>query len=253
MKTIAYPGYHDPEDFKQYHLPEMRDRNFDTILFPVCEQTWQFNLANVREMREIAEDAGLDTWAGPWGMCNMFGGEAISTYHPDADGDVFFELWKSDIIGAGFRTVFLDEPRLETNKLVEWYDRQRMTTMPEVRLTTSLDDVTFDDMSDDQLRSLPVDSLGISCYHWTADAGKIMDRTVRWTERLLRLRPRDSHVWIQGFDLPEGAEWVPILTKSLARASGVTDFAHWSFRGTRGTAEKTAANWRKVWDNMGPD
>ena len=253
MKTIAYPGYHDPDDFEHIHLPEISERSFDTILFPVCEQTWQFNLDNVRQMRDVAEDAGYDTWAGPWGLCNMFGGEAISTYKADSpDAEVYLELWKNDLINIGFKTVFMDEPQVDCDpdNLVRWFERQRLTTMPEIKLFTSLETSMFDDMSDDHIRNLPVDSLGLSCYHWRPSASKIMEDTNRWIDRLVTLRPRDNHVWIQGFGLPDGDEWVPVLTQSLAQSAGARDFAHWSFRGTRGTADKTCVNWRRVWDNM---
>ena len=253
MKIIAYPERHDPEDFQRYHLPEILERGFDTILFPICEQTWQFNLHNIKEMREIAEKAGLDTWAGPWALCGIFAGEALSTFRPnDAGADEVLELWKADVIAAGFRTIFLDEPNIDCDPdtLYAWYRRQRTITMPEIRLVTTLDDEMFDSLSDEQIRTLPVDSIGVSVYHWTKDITKITRRTLMWTSRLRRLRPNDSHVWIQGFDLEAGAEWIPVMTKQLARTMGVTNFGHWSFRASRCVATKTPPNWREVWDSM---
>jgi hypothetical protein len=251
MKVIAYPAHNDPDDFRRHHLPEMVDRNFDTVLFPISEQTWQYNLANITEMRETAERKGLDTWAGPWGLCGMFGGEAISTYRPGTpEADLFFELWKADIIASGFRTVFLDEPRLDCDPgvLFAWYVRQRETVMPEITLTTSLADDTFAEMDDEQIKDLPVDSVGLSCYHWTTDVVKVVTRTLEWTNRLVTLRPHDNHVWVQGFDLPQGATWIPELVNALAVGVGVRDFGFWSFRGTRCVSVKTAADWEQVWD-----
>lgn len=252
MKIISYPNYHDPEDFARYHLAEILDREFDTILFPICEQTWQYNLHTITEMRVMAESAGLDTWAGPWGLCALFAGEAISTYSVDEEGCSVYELWKQDIIASGFRTIFLDEPRPDcsADTLFDWYARQRQSTMSEIKLTTSLADDVFCDLSDEQIRTLPVDNVGLSCYHWTRNAGKIIQRTISWTDRLISLRPNDSHVWIQGFDLEDGAEWIPILTKNLARTVGITDFGHWAFRATRSVSTKTPTNWRRVWDDM---
>ena len=250
MKLVSYANYGDPDDFLHHHLPEILERNFDTVLFAVCEQTWQYNLNGVKEMRQHAESAGLDTWVGPWGLCNMFGGEAVSTYKCDDEGALFLELWKQDVANIGFKTIFLDEPRIDCDPDVvfEWFERQRMTTMPEIKLTTTLSDDLYDDMTDEHIQELPVDSLGISCYHWTHDVGKIVERTTRWTRRLVNLRPRDNHVWVQNFDLPAGTEWVPVLTKALARLEGVTDFAHWSFRGSRSVSAKACVNWKQVWD-----
>jgi hypothetical protein len=252
MKIISYPERHDPEDFADHHLPEILERGFDTILFPICEQTWQYNLSNIKEMREIAEAAGLDTWAGPWALAGIFGGEAISTLRPGREGNVFFELWKADVIAAGFRTIFLDEPNVDCDPdvMYEWYQIQRLTTMPEVRLVTTLADDMFDAFSDEQIRTLPVDSVGLSCYHWTKDVSKITRRTLMWTGRLARLRPRDNHVWIQGFDIEAGCEWIPVMVKQLARTMGITNFGHWSFRASRCVATKTPPNWREVWDTM---
>jgi hypothetical protein len=252
MKIISYPNRHDPEDFERYHLPEILQREFDTILFPICEQDWQFNLHNFKEMREIAERAGLDTWAGPWGLCGLFAGEAISTYKIDDEGCRVFELWKHDIIAAGFRTIFLDEPSgdCDPDGLFHWYSRQRQLTMPEIKLVTTLADDVFCEMTDEHIRNLPVDSVGLSCYHWTRSTERVIRHTLEWTERLITLRPDDHHVWIQGFDLEAGAEWVPVLTKNLARTMGVRDFGHWAFRATRSVATKTPTNWRQVWDDM---
>lgn len=252
MKIISYPNMHVPEDFKQCHLIEILERGFDTILFPICEQTWQFNMHNVQEMREIAEREGLDTWAGPWGLCNIFAGECISTYSNDPEGCHIFELWKADVISAGFRTIFLDEPRPDcsADELFDWYTEQRRTVMPGIKVVTTLPDDVFTEFSDDQIRDLPVDNVGLSCYHWTRSTDRVIERTLNWTERLVSLRPDDNHVWIQGFDLEAGAEWIPMLTKNLARTMGVTNFGHWSFRATRSVATKTAANWRQVWDDM---
>lgn len=253
MKIVAYPNMHIPEDFRDHHLPEIQDRGFDTVLFPICEQAWQFNLGNVESMREFAESAGLQTWAAPWGLCGLFAGECISTYslHRD-DSCSAFDLWRADIIAAGFTTIFLDEPRpdCDTQNLVEWYANQRDSTPYGVLLVTTIADDTFCDLSDEQIRDLPVDNVGLSCYHWTRSTNRIIRRTLEWTERLTSLRPKDHHVWIQGFDLEAGAEWVPTLTKNLARTMGVRDFGHWAFRGTRAVATKTAINWRQVWDDM---
>ena len=250
MKVISYPNMHIPEDFEDIHLPEIQDREFDTILFPICEQSWQFNLHNIESMRIIAENAGLDTWAAPWGLCGLFAGECLSTYR-DRECHAL-ELWKSDIVAAGFSTIFLDEPRpdCDMDGLVEWYEIQRRSTPDSIRLTTTLADDTFCDLSDEQIRDLPVDSVGLSCYHWTRSTDRIIRRTLGWTERLTSLRPNDNHVWIQGFGLEAGAEWVPMLTKNLARTMGVRDFGHWAFRGTRAVATKSAVNWRRVWDDM---
>jgi hypothetical protein len=252
MKIISYPERHDPEDFVDHHLPEIIDRGFDTILFPICEQTWQFNLSNIKEMREQAEKAGLDTWAGPWALCGIFAGEAVSTFRPGDAGDEVLELWKSDVLAAGFRTIFFDEPNIDCDPdtLYSWYVRQREITPADIRLVTTISDDMFDALDDEQIRSLPVDSVGVSMYHWTKDISKITRRTLMWAARLIRLRPRDNHVWIQGFDIEAGAEWIPVMTKHLARTMGVTNFGHWSFRASRGVATKTPPRWREVWDSM---
>jgi hypothetical protein len=38
---------------------------------------------------------------------------------------------------------------------------------------------------------------------------------------LLKLRPDNNNVWIQGFDLPEGREHVPVLVYNTAKDLGI--------------------------------
>jgi hypothetical protein len=251
MKLIAYAGYQDPYDFKNYHLPEMQDRGFDAILFGVSESQWRYNLDNIREMREHAETSGMDIWAGPWGLSGMFAGEAVSSFTPDTDGQVAFELWKQDMTRkAGFGTIFLDEPKIDgdPDTLWRWFDQQRWTTNNGIKIATSLPDDTFRSMTDEQLRTLPVDSLGLSCYHWTDSKIKVIQRSSDWVDRLKRLRPNDCHVWVQLFDLPEDREWIPSTVKAVAELNGVNDHAYWSFRASNNVSSKSAFNWREVWD-----
>jgi len=90
-------------------------------LFCVTENDIYWNIENIKAMKEYAESQDLKTIADPWGLANVFGGEAVITVDYRRDGLknalALFDKWMESIINIGFDTVFLDEPHAGTETL----------------------------------------------------------------------------------------------------------------------------------------
>src|SRR3954452_3833941 len=82
-------------------------------------------------------------------------------------------------------------------------------------------DDTFNRLANNDIINLPIKNIGLSAYFWTTDDMKIQNTLNAWITRLLKLRPDDNHIWIQGFDLPDGREHVPVLVCNIAKNRGI--------------------------------
>jgi hypothetical protein len=79
---------------------------------------------------------------------------------------------------------------------------------------------------------------------------KIKNTLNTWITRLLKLRPDNNHVWIQGFDLPEGREDVPVLVYNTAKDLGIKNFGFWTYKSAEATSAKRAVNYKFVWKQI---
>jgi len=180
----------------------------------------------------------------------LFGGEAISTVNYQRDGLEkvlgLLDKWIESVISIGFDTVFLDEPHAgnETLKFItSIYQKYKDL----VHFYVCFCDDTFTRLTDKDIIRLPIKNVGLSAYFWTNDDSKI-EKTLRiWIARLLKLRPNNHHIWIQGFDLPKGCEHVPVLVYNIAKELGVKNFGFWAYKSAEATSAKRAINYKFVW------
>jgi hypothetical protein len=214
------------------HVAEIKAKGFDTILFAITETDILYNLGTFKEFRQYAESEGLNCWATYWGLT---AGEAIAV-----EKDI--DKWLNAIWEIGFFHVMIDEPNEPADIWKFIMHSYRF------RFHLCLTDDSFCKMSDEEIKAMPVRSLGLSCYHLGhRDWNKVLARTDEWTARLQNLRPFDNFVFIQAFDIPEGMEQLPKVVKEIAISNGIENFGVWSFRATAGTSSKRPANHEHVW------
>lgn len=232
-KIVSYHGNLYFDAFEQ-HVREIKEKSFNIILFCITETDIQFNLETFREFRIYAEEQGLQCWATFWGLT---AGEAICK-------DCDLNKWLFCVKSIGFNNIFIDEPKNKEDiyKFIE-YDQF-------FNLHLCLTDDGFNRTTDEEIRALPVKSVGVSCYHWVKDWQKIVCRSSLISSRLVKLRPYNNFIFIQGFDIPDGWEALPHIVKEVAESNGVKDFGFWSFRSTEATAIKRPANYKQIWDNL---
>jgi hypothetical protein len=142
--------------------------------------------------------------------------------------------------------VFLDEPHVG-DKTIEFINKVYQRYNSAVDFYLDFCDANFCNLKDEVIRNLPVQNVGLSAYFWTNDDEKIKSELTRWLQRLIKLRPNDNHVWIQGFDLPTGREHVPAMVYNIAWEMGIRNFGFWGFKSAEATSSKRAANYKYVW------
>lgn len=233
---VAYHGNLYFDTFVQ-HVQEIKAKGFNTILFCITETDLRFNLETFQEFREHAQKEGLKCWATFWGLT---AGEAITTFDDKEDA---INKWLIAVKNIGFHNIFIDEPK--TLKDIYFFTDNDLFDFH-----LCLTDDGFNKMSDQQIKELPVKSVGVSCYHWIRDWLKIAVRTEIIALRLHKLRPENNFLFIQGFDIPEGMEELPTKVKAIAQVNYINDFGFWSFRCTAATACKRPVNYKSIWKDL---
>lgn len=231
-KIVAYHGNLFFSEFTE-HVNEIKERGFDTILFCISETDLFYNMDIFQEFVEYSLSQALACWATYWGLS---AGEAICK-----EGDV--EKWLYQVRSIGINDIMIDEPKISE-------DISRFIDFPFCEYHLCLTDDSFHKMSNDEIKNMPVKSLGVSCYHWVTDWMKIMLRTEVIACRLISLRPDDNFIFIQGFDLQYGMEKLPMVVKDVCEWVGIKDFGFWSFRATAATGTKRSVNHAAIWDDI---
>ena len=259
MNAVAYFGTAYPHHFAR-DLDEIIAHGFDTVVLCVDEFAWRHALPNMAEMTGMARSRGVGVVANPWRVAGLFSGEATTSLGPGSgamveDREDLFRLWCRDVVSAGFDHVMLDEPRVDD--VTGFCSRSyRYLRSLGARVTACLSDDVFGRLPDEALRTFPCDSLALGVFMWVTDPAEVRGRAHGLVSRLSRAA-RDATwsrpvVWVQGFDLPDGAEWIPETVHQVSRSAGVTDFGFWAFRACEATTSKRPANWQDVWARV-PD
>lgn len=249
MKVCAYHGNLYPHHAIQDFL-DIGAAGFDTVLLCIPEQDMRHSMGSVGELRHLAGAVGLDVWAGPWGLGNIFGGEGVTTtpYRYQRQGALrLYSEWVAKVRDVGFSTVFLDEPRPFI--LYQYLADQAIEAG--MNVTTSLLSDTFDTLSDEEVTELDCSSLGVSNYFPFPETS-ISDAwytTRDRVDRLTSLRGDDQHLWVQGFGLG-GNPSLPGVVARAARSMGEENFGFWSFRGCQALPSIAHSDPLDVWKRV---
>lgn len=234
MKLIAYHSNLYFDAFVE-HVKEIKAKGFDSVLLCITETDIKFNLETFREFRIYAQKQGMECWCTFWGK---HAGEAICK-------DCDIKEWLKAVKSIGFRNVMIDEVK-NMDDVLTFIEQDDI-----FNFHLCLCDATFNKLTDSQIWSLPVKSVGVSCYHiGHKDWSKVVRRTHDITKRLKKLRTHESFIFIQAFDIAEGMEYMPIIVKEIAEINGIENFGVWSFRATSATSSKRPANPELVWQNI---
>ena len=112
-------------------MAALAERGFTGVLHTFTENDLAYYRETMREIVAASHEAGLEVQIGPWGVCQMFGGEAESRFtawHPEV-GQVlddgrgtpsgcpnnprvreFVRGWIDAAIDTGADRIFCDEP-----------------------------------------------------------------------------------------------------------------------------------------------
>jgi len=187
---------------------------------------------------------------GRGGWQEFLAEKAVSSISYERDGlrkvMQLFDDWIRTVIDIGFKTVFFDEPHAG-NKTLEFVKKIFNKYESMIDFYVCFCDAKFESLKDEDIQQLPMKNVGLSAYFWTNDDEKIKRVLTNWITRLIKLRPIDNHIWIQGFDLPEGREHVPSMVYNIAWDLGIRNFGFWGFKSAEATSAKRAVNYKMVW------
>lgn len=231
-KIIAYHGNLFFPEFIS-HVNEIKERGFDTILFCISETDMLYNMDIFEDFVEYSKFQSLSCWATYWGLT---AGEAVCK-------DCDIEKWLYSVKAIGINDIMIDEPKSIENIIL-------FTQFQFCEYHLCLSDNTFNGMVGDTIRNIQVKSIGVSCYHWVTDWIKIIFRTEAIACRLFELRPTDNFIFVQGFDLKNGWEEVPMVVKAICEEIGIKNFGFWSFRATAATGTKRSENHSIIWRDI---
>ena len=235
-------AYHSNLYFPEFknHVQEMKDHGFDTILFCITETDLLYNLIIFKEFREYAQSQGMQCWADYWGFNGV--GEAIQR-----KVSIGYFGWLDEVISVGFNHFMVDEPK--ENVMEIFHDLNSLYANQNFHLCLS-DDI-FNSLADEEIKNMPVASIGVSCYMLGhAHHMKHYKRTHDIAARLSDLRPDNNFVFIQGFDLPAGFEDLPMDVKEICESYGITNFGFWAFRANCATGTKRPTNPELIWGRV---
>lgn len=248
MRICAYHG-----NLYQHHavcdFAEIKNKGFDTVLLCMTEQDFVHSPGAMRALRVTAEATGLYVWVGPWGLAGIFGGEGVTSVRYEDDPVKALRLygqWAEAAAEAGFQTVFLDEPR----PFSLFPHLTEIAASYGMGVTTSLTTDTFDSLTDHEVRDLNVYSLGLSNYFPANMAfEEVRSLIYKRVGRLVRLRPADHHVWIQGFGLGEGdiGYLTPAIIATWTLDTDAKHLGFWSFRACEATSSIAHSKAEHIW------
>jgi hypothetical protein len=251
MKICAYHGNLYLPEFKN-HLTEIKKHGFDTILFCITETDMLYNLEIFSQFKVQAELNGFTCWANFWGGAGVFGGEALSSVVYPQHGinavNLLYQSFLDCIQVMGFDHVFVDEPKFNTTREILGFINYQLTYRTDLNFHTCFSDDIFDKLTDAEIAGLPVKSFGLSAYTWDCDREKVKKKTSRWFKRLSQLRPTDSFVFLQGFELKKKYSSSFVDVFHAAKQFNINDFGFWSFRATSGTGNKSCQEPELVWE-----
>jgi hypothetical protein len=267
---VSYFGNRYLDHFER-DLQEIRDHGFNVVVHCVTEADLQWGMGRVAEMFERTRAAGLECWADPWGLARVFGGEAHSGFlargeRPCMDNPAFVELvrtWTDAVIDAGAETIFWDEPDLHAcgcceGRVVEfldtWTQHAAQRSGPDGQpVRSSVCICSFDKNVEllGEVAALPaVSDIATDPYMHGDDRPDPEVRVGKWADLVRAAGERagiSSHLWVQGFDLPDGLEHLFVDAARVAREHGVHDIGFWGYRAAEATSGIAPHDPQLVW------
>lgn len=274
-RIVSYFGNRYLDSFEQ-HLAEIVDHGFDTVLHCMTHADLEWGAGRMRELFAMTRDAGLQVWADPWGMPG-FGGEAHSSFGRGGERTCLCDVryrdllrtWAETAASCGAEWAFWDEPHIACEECGTLAALEAFTGFGRefgMRNSVCLSSFEYELRRGDidPIAALDtVDDLGVDPYihPWFASANvpwfdhDDFDASVEryvgsWARQMAELAQRtgkSTHLWVQGFDLTEGQEELPVQAATVARREGVENIAFWSFRAAEATSRIAPANPSLVW------
>lgn len=249
------------------HVFEMRRWGFDTLCLCVTEADFKWNFPQIDWMVRHAKKYHMEVWLDPWGVGKLFDGEAFSEKGVGCleDGATWTALhtWIMNACKTKADAIFWDNPRDKYHRL----DRSE-------KFLSFLDEVTFRayQSGKDSFVSLSaietwpqfeffekvaalkhVTGIGTDPYCLTPsnihdfDVEEYVGEWSRIIKSAADTHSKQTHIWVQGFNLPIGWHTLPVTAANVARKNGIKDIGFWGFRACEALSHIRPAEHELVW------
>lgn len=201
---------------------------------------------NVHEAIEEFTSRGIEVVLDPWGVSNMFAGETT------AASNWSYINWVKFAETTNASAILLDEPT--DIKLLSYMIHQVRLFAPSKSVIAAIqpEKLTKDNSYTRYLDREKIDELTVSTYLFGNQVKKATyENLIDWYDRLSWVIPKDSGIWIQTWDLPEGTEWVPTAIMDIFDMYCKYDKINiWAWDAFRTVSSKRPANPDLVWNNI---
>jgi hypothetical protein len=253
-------------DVFNVHIEEIIQAGFDTIVLCIPDDILRWNLENIKEIVRIAVSRKVNVWADPWGVSQIFDGEALTSYTHLSCLDNYslkkhVHVWLDKVLEIeGIEAIFWDNPKTKCRKceidknivgfIRELSSKAKSSFLKNYICMSALE--TSDELFEQIASIESIDGIGTDPYC----LGKRVNFNMRdyvlehatKIKRLAEKHNKESHIWIQGFNIYEGDEGLPLEAMKGALAIDLDGIAFWGFRACEAISSIRPKNYKKVWE-----
>lgn len=266
-RIVAYFDHEFGElsyDKIEHDVDEMTGAGFTNVVLCITEKdiASQNRLDFLTDTVTHMKSRGLEVWADPWSVGNIFGGEGGSTFR-DRDSretrwkrcmcnpniDSLVHNWLDATASTGIGTVFWDEPEMKDCqkrhhneiKFLEKYTAAAGRLALKSVVCLCADESKKHQLA--QAASLPdvveiaTDPYFPNPFPYPKITEEIrlqyVERWAEFTRRTAEAAGVDWHIWVQAFGIPKGRESMIDEHVGVLRSRGVGSIAVWGFQGCK--------------------
>lgn len=216
---------------------------FKRVYLCVEDRHILYRQENVHEAIKFLKDKKLEVILDPWGVSNMFAGEATSGgNHTFVDWLKFAETTKAD-------GILLDEPK-QIAKLESTIALARELA-PSKTLELAVQPEKLEKL-EECLGNENVDSVSVSTYIFEKEMAEMtLEKLIVRVQNWSKIIPPNASVWVQTWKIPEDKEWVPDMLVFLWRYYGENrDINIWAWEACKTVSAIRPFNSYLVWKNL---
>lgn len=254
-KICAYYG-NLYRDAYRVHLDEMRHLGFNTVLLCVPEHYIIYHQQAVYDLIFETHINDMQCWVNPWRVGGIFDGEAPFGC---LSGNDIIRYWINNIsCGDGESqpdAIFWDNPYPFILYLIhEWTHLANERGLKNY-VCISADRYGIESDKFAKIANLPyVDGIGTDPYSLGPNDSFDIETVGLWAQKLSALGAiykKETHLWVQGFNIQEGFEDLPIRCVEKIYENGVNNIGFWSFRACEATSLIRPIHYKQVWLKFG--
>jgi hypothetical protein len=234
-----------------HDVAEIADAGFSHVVMTISETDMASldRQARIHDAVTRFNSVGIEVWADPWHLGGVHGGEAVSHFEQSGEKscicnpklDTLVRDWLQIVGQTGIKKVFWDEPEMKCQEhkddelmYVESYtnaaselglanavcltaNSKKKWQLDELATYKSVEEIATDPYYPNAFRIIPEDERLSYVTEWASH-----------TRSVAEANGKLSHIWVQAFAIPHGAEHIVQEHIDMCRQSMV-DIALWGY------------------------